>query len=83
LCRATAEAGSATICGSVTAVEPLGHGDCVHVELGGPAGPAVVAARTARDAGWRVGDRVNVEFDSSRLQMFDEETGENLAWGSR
>jgi hypothetical protein len=39
----------------------------------------VVAARTNRGGGWQVGDRVNVEFDVSRLHVFDLETGENIA----
>jgi multiple sugar transport system ATP-binding protein len=84
--HAAADAGRPAIRGCVTSVEPLGYGDCVHVEFVGRSSLAVAApvvvARTGRGAGWRVGDPVNVEFDKSRLHVFDLGTGENLALGS-
>jgi len=76
--HAAKDAVAAAVGGCVTSVEPLGSGDCVHVQLIGRSGP-VVAARTNRGGGWQVGDRVNVEFDVSRLHVFDVETGENIA----
>jgi multiple sugar transport system ATP-binding protein len=80
--------GSRAILGRVVSVEPLGGGDCVQVEIAAQAGFAaaarpLVAARTDRNAGWRVGDRTIVEFDTRRLHVFDGATGENLALASR
>ena len=62
--------------GEVLAVEPMGREDVVLVETGGAQLRALVPSQERV----RMDDRIAIQIDSERLQLFDSDSGESLLW---
>ncbi len=68
--------GGKTATGSVVAVEPLGREDLVTVELG----PAEVRVLVENTVGVRIGENIDLAFNTDKVQFFDPDTEESLLW---
>ncbi len=65
--------------GTVRLVEPLGHENIVHCDVGG----FLIIARTTNEWAGRIGDRVTTNFSGGRLYAFDPSTEKSLLHSGR
>ncbi|MGH3424197.1 MAG: ABC transporter ATP-binding protein [Nocardioidaceae bacterium] len=66
--------GGSTVRGTVSMVEPLGHEQYVHVDVGA----AALTARVSRDVQVRPEEPITFAVDGARCHLFDPESGEVL-----
>ncbi len=64
------DADEALVRGSITAIEPLGATDVIHLRLDG----ADIRSVARPDAPLRVGDNVGIAFEAADVHLFDDET---------
>jgi ABC-type sugar transport system ATPase subunit len=76
LATAGSAGGGKTASGEALAVEPLGREDLVVVEIG----TAEVRLLVDNAVGVRVGDNVDLELNTEKVQFFDPDTEHSLLW---